>query len=192
MKKNIYFYLSILIPVLACITGGILWEFLDWYKMQENILQQTQQQFATSLRIHEQEKQWQFKKDTHKDLMNRLNLIKKTSKLSVEKITYLIEKMAKYNELTQVHTHCQPPTKMIGPLSQQTCSLSARALTDQSIFRFLTHLIAYVPNILILKTGEIQRTSALTPEMLLDLSNHKPLSLFTVSVSFDWLSLNNA
>lgn len=192
MKKNIYFYLSIIIPILIFSTGGILWQSMHWYAMQENILHQTQQQFATSLRIHEHEKQWQSTKNGHKDLMNRLDLMKKTSTLSVEKMSYLFEKMAKSNGLTQVNIHCQPLTKTMEPLTRQTCNISAHALTDESIFRFLTHIIMYIPNVLTLKTGEIQRTNALTHEMLLDLSAHKPLSLFTVSVSFDWLSFNNA
>ncbi len=177
MKKRSFFITGAAILFLGGAWQYRLYEQDLWRKVKTDydrmICQQKRQQ------------QWAQMGQIHPDLIQRLKNIEKTSSLTTDKIHFLLKKMASLHQLTSVTTQCQPCEEK--SFQKMKCQFKANSLTDGEIFRFVEALPQEIPNILGVKVGKIQRTSALNPKMLLEISSQKQLSLFSVSLTFDWI-----
>ena len=166
----------------------ILFEVSAYYKTQRVNFYKAQHLYEQAIQQQENYQKWEIIKKQNQKAWERLANIEKMKTISLPKIKYLLERLAQAQGLTDIFIQCDTPLpKQSNSLHVFPCTLKGKALTDKKIFQFISFLTKNVPSIPYITTVKIKRIESLTPTILGQIANKKPISLFSVHLTIEWL-----
>lgn len=106
--------------------------------------------------------------------------------LTDEKIMYILNKLGVYAGLPPLLIEPLAPEERSANLRVRPFRITTQPLHDAPIFDFLKHMCATLP-CTHLADVQITRETTLTPDILLDLSRKKDVSLLRLSILVEWI-----